>query len=214
MSLACGIYSRPSLPDRLVPGALRYHPDVIFFVTSVAGLAFGAGDQYLGSLKPMVALGPWTVSICQMSALWLLVPFAFGCTQDHPRRAMLLGLTATGAALAGYFVMTVSPMESVPISQFPTAAVAMVGSNVLWILGGALTGPLFGLLGQRWRAQRWWASAAVSGGALLLEPLARHLRGQVIGPWWIWAVESTVGAGLLAAFVFVATLRPRPAETT
>ena len=185
---------------------------MIFVVASLAGFVFGAGDQYLGSLKPMVALGPWTVSVSQMSALWLLLPFAFGCTQDPPRRAMLVGLVATGAALVGYLVMTVSPIESVPLREFPHAAVAFAGSNLLWIVGGAVTGPLFGLLGQQWRTGRWWVGAAVVGGAFLLEPVARYLRGQLIGPSWVWVAESIVGLCLVATFVVMGAVRPSPAQ--
>src|SRR5437899_12390930 len=92
---------------------------VAFLLTAVIGLLFGAGDQYLGSLRSMVALGPWTVSVSQMSALWLLLPFAFGCTQDRPRRAMVVGLLVTVSALVGYFAMTRSPLEGVVQSSAP-----------------------------------------------------------------------------------------------
>jgi hypothetical protein len=182
---------------------------MIFVVASLVGFVFGAGDQYLGSLRPMVALGPWTVSVSQMSALWLLLPFALGCTQDRPRRAVLVGLTATASALVGYFVMTISPVEGVPLRHAPAAAVAMVVSNLIWIAGGAVTGPLFGLLGQRWRAGRWWMTAALVGGAFLFEPLARRFRGQLIGPAWVWAVEAALGAFLLAGFALLGALRSR-----
>jgi hypothetical protein len=185
---------------------------VIFVVASLVGFVFGAGDQYLGSLKPLVALGPWTVSVSQMSALWLLLPFAFGCTQDRPRRAILVGLVATSAALAGYLVMTVSPMGSVPLREFPHAAVAFAGSNLLWIVGGAVTGPLFGLLGQQWRIGRWWVGAAVVGGAFLLEPVARFFRGQLIGPSWVWMAESVLGVCLLTGFIVMRSLRQSPAQ--
>ena len=158
----------------------------------------------------MVALGPWTVSVSQMSALWLLLPFVFGCTQDRPRRAMLVGLVATGSALVGYFAMTLSPVEGVALHRIPGVAVALVAGNVVWIVGGAVTGPLFGLLGQRWRARRWWVTAAVVGGALLFEPLARYLRHELIGPSWVWAAEATMGACLVAGLMFVGTARPRP----
>src|SRR5436309_4940151 len=123
----------------------------------------------------MVALGPWTVSVSQMSALWLLLPFLLGCTQDRPRRAALVGLVATASALVGYFAMTMSPLEGVTLHQLPAASAGFLVSNLVWIAGGAVTGPVFGLLGQRWRANRWWVTAAVVGGAFLLEPLARYL---------------------------------------
>ena len=157
----------------------------------------GAADQYLGSLTPYVALGTWTVSVSQMSAPWLFLPFAFGCTQDRPRRAMLLGLVATLAALAGYFAFSVSPMEGVALRELPHAALAALSSNFTpahpVILGGLVTGPLFGLLGQRWRVSRSWIVAALIAGAFLLEPLARAADGQLFGPSWVWAAEVALG---------------------
>ncbi|HJP65313.1 MAG TPA: DUF6518 family protein [Actinomycetota bacterium] len=180
-------------------------------VAAVVGVLFGAGDQYLGSLTPMVALGPWTVSVSQMSALWLLLPFVVGTTQDHPRRAMLAGLTASVAALVGYYLMTVSPMESVPLREAPHALIALLPSNLLWIVGGLIGGPLFGLLGHRWRIERWWPSAALVAGILVLEPLARLGRDQLVGPSWVWGAEAAVGAVLAVGFVAAAGLRRRGA---
>jgi Family of unknown function (DUF6518) len=184
----------------------------VFVVTAVLGFVFGAGDQYLGSLKPMVALGVWTVSVSQMSALWLLLPFAFGLTQDDRRRAMVVGLTASVAALAGYFLMTVSPMESVPLHDAPRALVALLPSNLQWVVGGLVGGPLFGLLGQRWRVERWWPSAALVVGLLLFEPIARRLRGELVGPTWVWSLEAAVGVVLAAGFLLSAGLRRRAAR--
>jgi hypothetical protein len=133
---------------------------VIFLAAALAGLAFGAADQYLGSFRSMLALGPWAVSVSQMSAPWLLLPFAFGCTQNRARRAMLLGLVATVAALVGYLAMTVSPVENVALRAVPSGAWAWIRTNLPVIVGGLVTGPVFGLLGQRWRVERWWPSRA------------------------------------------------------
>jgi hypothetical protein len=182
---------------------------VIFVLAAVVGLVFGAGDQYLGSLKSMVALGPWTVSVSQMSALWLLLPFACGCTQDRPRKAMLVGLVATVGGLVGYFAMTVSPIEGVALSDVPGATAALLRSNLVNIFGGLVTGPLFGLLGQRWRVTRSWSSAALIAGAFLLEPLVRLIDGHLFGPSWVWTAEVTVGAGLLVCFLVAGTARRR-----
>jgi len=178
---------------------------MIFAVAALVGVVFGAADQYLGSLTPFVALGAWTVSVSQMSAPWLLLPFAFGCTQDRARRAILLGLVATLAALAGYFAMAVSPLEGVALGQIPHAALAEISSNFTpahpVILGGLVTGPLFGLLGQRWRVSRSWIVAALIAGAFLLEPLARVADGQLLGPTWVWAAEIALGIGLMTGLL-------------
>jgi hypothetical protein len=191
---------------------LRYRRGVIFVVAALVGLVFGAGDQYLGSLRSMVALGPWTVSVSQMSALWLVLPFAFGCTQDRRRRAMVVGLVVTVSALLGYFAMTLSPIEGVALSNVPAGIVRLLRSNLVVIVGGLVTAPAFGLLGQRWRVSRSWASAAFAAGALLLEPLARQIDGRLLGPSWVWAAEVALGACLVAGFVLAGTARRRSAR--
>ena len=197
----------------MLPGHSNHYPaGMAFLVTVVVGVLFGAGDQYLGSLRPMVAFGPWTVSVSQMSAPWLLLPFAVGCTVGRSRKAALLGLVASLSALAGYFAMTISPVEGVAIGRIPAAAGALLGSNLLWIVGGLVTGPWLALLGQRWAVRRAWAGAALVAGAFLFEPLARAIGGHLwapagwswpalFGPAWVWAAEAAVGAGLAAVFV-------------
>jgi hypothetical protein len=46
-----------------------------FVVAFLVGLAYGAADQYLGSLHPMLTLGSWTPTAALVSAPWLLLPF-------------------------------------------------------------------------------------------------------------------------------------------
>ena len=81
----------------------------------IVGLLYGAVDQYLGSLTFLVHFGRWPSTASQMSAPWLVLPFLLGCSQVRARRAALLGLVVTEAALIGYFAMTVSPLEGVPL---------------------------------------------------------------------------------------------------
>ena len=80
----------------------------------MVGFAFGAADQYLGS---RVSLGLWAATVSGASAPWLVVPFAFRCSQVRPYRAMALGLVVTLAALAGYFTLMWSPLEGVALSR-------------------------------------------------------------------------------------------------
>jgi hypothetical protein len=188
------------------PNVVGYHRRVIY-VAALVGLVFGAGDQYLGSLKPMVALGPWTVSVSQMSALWLLLPFACGWTQERPRRAMLAGLVATVSGLIGYLAMMLGPAEGLAASRIPAAALAWTGANLLVIAGGSVTGPAFGLLGQRWRVNRSRIAAVLVAGAFVFEPLARRLGGHLFGPRWVWGLEAALGVGLIATFFLVAGRR-------
>jgi hypothetical protein len=179
-----------------------------FIVAIVVGFAFGAADQYLGS---RITLGLWAATVSGASAPWLLMPFAFGCSQVRPRRAMVLGLLVTVAALAGYFTLMWSPLEGVALSQSLPELPTLLRSQWANIFGGLVTGPLFGLLGQRWRTNRSWVSAALVTGALCLEPLARWLAGQLAPPAFVWAIE--VAAGVLLALFFVVVGTSRDHET-
>jgi len=180
---------------------------VIYVVAILVGLAFGAGDQYLGTIHSLTALGPWAVSISQMAALWVLLPFLFGCSQRRPRDAALVGLVATVAALFGYWAMTVSPMEGVALRSAPSAAAAWFGGNVGWWVAGVITGPLFGYLGHRWRRDGWWAGPALLSAVFLLEPVVRRASDRLIGPSWVWVAEFAVGAGMMVAFAASAPAR-------
>jgi hypothetical protein len=172
-------------------------------IAVVIGFAFGAADQYLGSL---VTLGSWTSSVSGISATWLVLPFVFGMTQTSARRAALVGLTATGAGLLGYFALTLSPIEGVSLGHVDL--IGFVGTQRLNIVGGALTGPVFGILGQRWRTRRSAASGAIVAGAICLEPVVRYAVGRLDPPRLVWAVEVLAGLGV-AGYFALASARHR-----
>jgi hypothetical protein len=141
---------------------------VAFLVAAVAGFAFGAGVQYLGTLTVGSILGTWAWTVSGMSAPWVVLPFVAGMTQERGRRAM------------------------------------------------AVTGPLFGLLGQRWRVARSWISAGLVVGALCLEPLARGVAGMLNPPPVVWGVEIAIGlaVGIAFAIVISTSRRQREARAT
>jgi hypothetical protein len=184
---------------------------VAYFIAVVVGLAFGATDQYLGTIR----FDPWAWTVSGMSAPWLVLPFVVGMTQERVRRAMALGLVVMGAALVGYFAMTYSPMESVPIAEFPKGFLTIVrtGYNPLWIAGGVVIGPLYGLLGQRWRVARSWLSAALVTCALCFEPLARDMAGRLEPHPNVWRTEVAVGAIAAVSFAFMIAIARRARET-
>jgi hypothetical protein len=130
--------------------------------------AWGAGIQYLGSLVHH----PWGAAVAGLSAPWLLLAFLAGSTQWDPWRAALLGLAATFAALVGYFLLTDSPLEGAQYTLANTHGFFL--SNAPVIVGGVVTGPLFGWFGQQWRTRRAIAGALVAAAAFCLEPLLRR----------------------------------------
>src|SRR5665213_3694557 len=163
-----------------------------FLVIVIGGLVFGAGDQYLGTIHAVNAMGWWSISVSLLSAPWLILPFIVGWTQGRPRRAAVTGLVVTLSALAGYFAMTLSPMEGVHFSLVELRD--LLGTKQLNEIGGLLSGPLFGWLGYRWHAGRSWLAAVLVTGALCLEPLAVTVAGRNVGrSGFVWMLEVVVG---------------------
>ncbi|HEX3326213.1 MAG TPA: hypothetical protein VHV50_04380 [Actinomycetota bacterium] len=179
-----------------------------YVVAVVGGFAFGAADQYLGS---RIAFGAWAATVSQMSAPWLVLPFIAGMTQERARRAMAVGLLVTAGALIGYFVTTCSPIEAVPMVRFSSCVpnVAFTGYNPLWIAGGMLFGPLYGLLGHRWRVARSWIGPALVAGTLCLEPLARVVAGLLSPPTVVWRAEIVLGFVVAIVFGFMIAMSRR-----
>ena len=148
---------------------------------------------------------PWMADVSLLSGPWLVLPFMCGMTQRTSTAAAVLGFGCTFAALAGYALMTLSPMEGAHLTA--TSLAGFVHSSSRDFIGGLFSGPLFGWLGYRWRrgAQAWagWAAA----GTLLLEPAARQVVGQPIRSTSVLAGE--VVAGLLCA-AWLRRTRRRP----
>ena len=162
------------------------------FLALVAAFAFGAADQYLGSLSAV----PWAADVSLLSAPWLVLAFLAGCTQRDPRRGAALGFACTAAALFGYGLMTLSPVENAQLTM--TTATGFMTSESPVLIGGIFTGPLYGWLGSRWRTDRTWPAAVAAAGALCLEPLARKYAGRAIRFRTVWMAEVTLGLAMLA----------------
>ncbi|HZT93499.1 MAG TPA: DUF6518 family protein [Gaiellaceae bacterium] len=161
----------------------------------VAAAAFGAGDQYLGSGH--VFGSGWPTDVSLLSAPWLVLAFVAGSTQREPRRAALLGLGCTAAALLGYFLLTDSPLEGAHYSLANARGFFVSEHRVF--LGAVLTGPLFGWLGQQWRTRRAIGGAIVTAAALCLEPVARRGSVDPIRYRDVWLAEVAAGLALAAA---------------
>lgn len=157
-------------------------------------LAFGAADQYAGSLSAH----PLGADISGLSAPWLVLPFAVGATQRTVRRAVVLGLGSTLLALCGYTAMTFSPVEN---AHFTARGLAgfLAGGNFRWFAAGLVTGPLFAWLGYTWRTGRAVLAGLSVAGAICLEPLARHAYGNVIRSSRVAVAEVVVGVTFAVA---------------
>jgi hypothetical protein len=163
----------------------------------VLAACFGAADQYLGSFSAH----PLAIDVSLLSAPWLVLPFIAGLTQRDPRKAAVLGLGCTFAALTSYMLMTLSPIENAHMTARAIAGFLYSESRV--IIGGLFTGPLFGWLGNRWRERRPWAGAVLAG-AVCLEPLAHALAGSAIRFGAVSLAEVAVGLALLSYFGWTA----------
>jgi hypothetical protein len=170
----------------------------VVVIALTAAFAFGAIDQYIGSLR-----SSFLTEISGMSAPWLLVPFLAGASQAVWRRAVLIGLAATWLPVLAYVVMIISPMEGTHLGPRPAGLVGSwnqlsphlflvtLASQWLWFAGGMIIGPLYGWLGYRWRAHRSGSAALLAGLPALLEPAARWFAGRsglahVIGLAFQW----------------------------
>jgi hypothetical protein len=174
---------------------------MVVAIALVLSFAFGAGDQYLGSLTGSghVWAAGWSSDISLLSAPWLVLPFVVGATQREPRRAALVGLACTYAALLGYGLMTLSPIENAHITAATVRGFLVSERTVL--VGGIVTGPLFGWFGRQWRTRRAITGALVTAAALCLEPLARRATIDPIGNRDVWLAEVAAGLALAAAVV-------------
>jgi hypothetical protein len=180
-----------------------------FLIAVIVGAAFGSIDQYLGSISHI----PWLGEVSLLSAPWLVLPFIFGCTQVRPKRAVLIGCVATATALVGYFVMTLTPLEGVHLDGSFGPIFALLHSEAKVIVGGALTAPMFGYLGYRWRTTRAWLSAVLVAGAICLEPLAAAAAGSLPQFSAVWITELCIGV-VSATYFGVAGWRSRVTKDT
>ena len=165
----------------------------------ILSAAFGAGDQYLGSLTGSghVWAAGWSSDVSLLSAPWVVLAFVAGATQRDPRRAALLGLACTYAALLGYGIMTLSPVEHAHVTGATLRG--FVVSERLVLVAGIVTGPLIGWFGQQWRTRRAIAGALATAATLCLEPLARKVTIDPITYRDVWIAEVAVGLALAAA---------------
>jgi hypothetical protein len=164
--------------------------------------AFGGADQFLGARSWVV--GSWAVDASLLSAPWLLIAFFAGWSQRTAKRAVGHGAACTLAALAGYWAMTLSPVEGAVVTA--AGIRGLLAGQGLYAVGGLVSGPLFGWIGYRWRAQRDWRAGLAAALALCCEPLAHAATGATVRFDAVWAAEVAAGLALVL-YVAAATLR-------
>jgi hypothetical protein len=172
---------------------------MMVIILLVASVAFGAGDQFLGSSS----WATWAAGTSLLVAPWLLLPFAAACSQLRPRRGALIGLVVTTTAVLAYDVMTYSPTEGVHMGFLRAALSVLRLFAGPYTVAGLVTGLLFGWLGQLWRSRRAWAAAILAAGAACLESVAGlvNLNSRNQAPAAVWVVELGIGLALAAYFV-------------
>jgi len=149
-----------------------------------------------------------------LSAPWLVLPFALGCGQSRPGRALAVGLVVTLSALLGYFLMIMGPFEGGQSSLNLPEIHGLLVSNMRNIAGGLVTGPLYGFLGQRWRSRRAWVSGVLVAGALCFEPLAETAAGtHYPGASSVWLVEVIAGIAMATYFLVAGVAYRRRGES-
>jgi DNA-binding beta-propeller fold protein YncE len=180
----------------------------------VAAVAFGAAERLL-SLEHSAFLG----AVGGLTAPWLLLPFLVGAARSRREGNALLGFACvwlaivacsagaeTGGDLAG-------PLTPGRILSYP-AAFGL--SHLPALLGASVSGPVYAVLGHRWRVSRSWLPALAVTAPLMLEPAARWLASRSVLFWAdyppvAWA-ETLTGLALTAAAI-VASARAGSART-
>ncbi len=166
--------------------------------SAAAGMLFGAGDQYLGSLSRL----SWSWQVAGVSAPWLVLPFLVGAIQRTGRRAAWAGGTSAMVAVAAYIAMILSPMEGVHLSDPVAQILATTRSQSPWLLGAAVVAPVYGWVGHRWKASHAPWCLAIAVATVCLEPAARVLTGRLQPDPAVWLGELGVGV-VGAAWLFL-----------
>lgn len=177
------------MPSR---GALGRIVVAAFAFGVLAALAKGQSSDGIATTSQLRSV------VGNLSTPWLLVPFIAGtrCSRRWP--AVLVGLLATLAALAGFYVLTTLVVDLGRHGLLGDLRLEFA-ANRGYFEGGLLAGPLFGALGCWWRQTRSLPASIVAGGLLMAEPLVLLLGGAV-GPHHVLAAGS--GLPLIARMVW------------
>jgi hypothetical protein len=105
-----------------------------------------------------------------LSTPWLLVAFIAGTQSNRSRSGALLGFLATMSALLGFYLLT-SLIVDLGGHGIPDNLGRELWANRIYLVSGALSGPVFGALGAWWRKTRSLHASVVAGALLIGEPI-------------------------------------------
>ncbi len=117
------------------------------------------------------------------------------------------------AALAGFFAMTLSPVEGVALASIPAGLPGLIGSNLENIVGGAITAPICGLVGQRARAGRWWPAPSWSRARSAWSRSPGRQPAGSSQPMIVWHAEIAAGLAVGLAAAITASMTRRAGAT-
>jgi DNA-binding beta-propeller fold protein YncE len=167
----------------------------------VAAAVFGAVEQRAGAGHPafVAALGG-------MSAPWLVLPFLVGASRASRRSALALGFAVALVAVAGFLAASTGLVQT--FTRGPSAVLWAMLGQLPWLLGAMVSGPVYGLLGYRWRVTRSWWLALAATAPVMFEPALRwRLSSWGILIWEPYApaawAEALAGLALTVAAITV-----------
>ena len=198
---------RPSFPVRHAAGVLALAVAFGITIAWIKGNGSGIRD-----------------AIGNVSALWLLLPFAAGAltTSRRPGAGAVVGavvvaaagLSTTLAALTGFYFAESFVLD---LGSHPwlTDLSLTMGAVVYYGERGLVTGPVFGALGYLWGRHGSRLAAVLLAAVFVLEPVAWWLYSRRIGggaaypvPGYpaVWLTEMALG---VAGFAVLTTMARR-----
>lgn len=143
-------------------------------------------------------------AVGNLSAPWVVVPFAAGAAARSVRRGVLFGLGATLLALLGFYVAEAMVLDLGPHPWYVDLRLTLHWN--VYDTWGVPAGVVYGALGAIWTLRRSRLAGAAVGLAFVGEPLIvfvlehRNLWGSAgaLQYVWLWTTEVAVGLALLA----------------
>ena len=167
----------------------------------VAAAVFGVVEQRAGAGRSasVTALG-------EMAAPWLFLPFLVGAWRASRGSALVLGFAVVLVAVTGFLAASVGLVQT--FTSGPSAVLAAMLGQLPWLLGAVVGGPVYALLGYRWRITGSWPLALAVTAPVMLEPALRWgLSSRGILIWEPYApvawAEAVAGLALTVAAITV-----------